>query len=115
MAGRLAATLVLSGLLLACGCRNREILETELRTREIQYRDLLDEHDRTEHHNPALEREVATLRQGSPISPEQASPQLLPGPGRTTNSPITPAGGWQPLPLQDATKLERPIPFEIDE
>ncbi len=73
MAGRLATTIVLSGLLLACGCRNKDILETELRTKEIQYNELRDEHERTEHYNRALEREVASLRHGEKISPEQAS------------------------------------------
>lgn len=61
-------------LLLLVGCRhNKELLETELRTKEIQYRELLDEHERTEHRNEALEREIATIRQGTPITPEQAA------------------------------------------
>ena len=73
MAGRLATLFVLCGLLVGCGWRNRDLLETELRTKEIQYNDLRDEHERTEHYNRALEREVAALRHGEKISPEQAS------------------------------------------
>ena len=76
MAGRLAMLFVLCGLLTGCGwCgwRNRELLETELRAKEIQYNELRDEHERTEHHNHALERENAALRHGEIISPEQAA------------------------------------------
>jgi hypothetical protein len=73
MAGRLATLLVLCGLLFGCGWRNRELLETELRSKEIQYNELRDEHERTEHVNRALEREVDALRHGQRISPEQAS------------------------------------------
>jgi hypothetical protein len=73
MAGRLTTMLVLCSLLAGCGWRNRELLETELRAKEIQYNELREEHERTEHYNHALEKEVAAIRQGQPISPEQAS------------------------------------------
>jgi hypothetical protein len=66
--------LFLSLLLAVSGCRhNQELLETELRTKEIQYRELLDEFDKAKHHNQALEREVADLRHGVPIPPEVAA------------------------------------------
>ncbi len=55
------------------GCRNKDLLETELRTKEIQYRELLDEHDRTQEHNRALQREIEALRKGKKLSAEQAA------------------------------------------
>jgi hypothetical protein len=73
MAGRLATTFVLCCLLFGCGWHHKELLENELRTKEIQYNELRDEHERTEHHNRALERENAALRHGEKISPEQAA------------------------------------------
>ncbi|HMF19500.1 MAG TPA: hypothetical protein VKE98_20000, partial [Gemmataceae bacterium] len=73
MAGRLATTFVLCCLLFGCGWHNKELLENELRTKEIQYNELRDEHERTEHHNRALERENAALRHGEAISPEHAA------------------------------------------
>jgi hypothetical protein len=59
----------------SAGCRhtNQELLESELRTKEIQYRELLDEHEKAEHQAKALEREIEALRKGSKLSPEQAS------------------------------------------
>jgi hypothetical protein len=71
-AGRRAAILM-SCVLLAAGCRNKDLLETELRTREIQYNDLLDKYDQAEYRSHALERELAALHQGAKISPEEAS------------------------------------------
>src|SRR5437870_3140659 len=73
MAGRLATLFVLCGLLVGCGWRNRELLENELRAKEIQYNELRDEHERTEHYNRSLEREVNSLHQGEKILPEQAA------------------------------------------
>jgi len=73
MAGRLATLFVLCGLLSGCGWHNKELLENELRTKEIQYNELRDEHERTEHHNRALEREVDSLRHGEKILPEHAA------------------------------------------
>jgi hypothetical protein len=58
------------------GCRhttNQELLESELRTKEIQYRELLDEHEKAEHHNQAMERELEGLRRGSKLSSEEAA------------------------------------------
>jgi hypothetical protein len=62
-------------LLAAAGCRhaNQELLESELRTKEIQYRELLDEHEKSEHHSKALEREIEAIRRGSKLSSEQAA------------------------------------------
>lgn len=55
----------LLGLLLlpACG-RNKHLLEAELRSREMQFRELLDDYDRVQHHNHAIEHELAAVRQG---------------------------------------------------
>jgi hypothetical protein len=74
-AGRRVWFSSLCTLLLLCGCRNtnHELLESELRTKEIQYRELLDEHEKTEHHARALQSEIEALRKGSKLSPEQAS------------------------------------------
>src|SRR5262249_42772315 len=74
MAGRLATICVLCCLLLGCGWHRKELLETELRTKEIQYNELRDEHERTEHHNRALERQNAALRHGEATSAEHAAP-----------------------------------------
>lgn len=63
-------------LLGAAGCRhntNQQLLESELSAKEIQYRELLDEHEKSEHHAKALQREIEALRKGSPLSPEQAA------------------------------------------
>ncbi len=59
-------------LLAVSGCRNKDLLETELRTQEIRYRELLDEFEHLKHRNHALEREVVTLRQSTPVLPELA-------------------------------------------
>src|SRR3989442_7034784 len=59
------------------GCRSNELLESELRTREIQYREMLDDMNRLEHHNDALQREIHSLRQKSKTTPEQTA-QTLP-------------------------------------
>lgn len=72
MAGRLATLLALCALSIGCGWRNKELLETELRTKEIQYNELRDEHERAEHYNHALERELAAIRQGDKTPPELA-------------------------------------------
>ncbi len=58
------------------GCGNhlrRELLESELRNREIHNRELKDELQRHEHHSDALQREINSLRQKSKITPEQAA------------------------------------------
>ncbi len=65
----------LSPCLLVCssGCRNQELLENELRARDFQYLEMLDDFKKTECANEALRRENDALRQGSNISPEQAA------------------------------------------
>src|SRR5207245_2700158 len=42
-------------------------------------------------------------------------PRPFPEQGRAPASNITPASDWQPVPLSNAAKLERPVPFEIGE
>jgi len=61
------------GSLLLAGCKNRELVENELRARDIQYREALEELSRTEAHNEALQRELEALRQGSKVTPEHAA------------------------------------------
>jgi hypothetical protein len=64
-------------LCLACaGCRsNCDLVEAELRTREMQLIDLRNEREHLVSHNQALQREIAALRGGSPLhlSPEEAA------------------------------------------
>lgn len=66
------------GLLLvlgACGCRsntNQQLLENELRARDFQYREVLDELTRSEAQSDALRRELAAVRQGSDLPTEIA-------------------------------------------
>jgi hypothetical protein len=59
----------------AAGCRNCELVEAELRTREIDLREVRAELARVEAHNEALVRELGALRHSAPakMSPEQAS------------------------------------------
>jgi len=74
-AGRLTLLIpaALAAVLLA-GCRNRgEPLEHELRARDIQYREALEEMSRIESHNRNLQLELDAVRRGSPLSPEQAA------------------------------------------
>src|SRR5205807_10641483 len=47
--------------------------ESELRTKEFQYRELVDDHERTEHHAQALQRELEALRKGARITSEHAA------------------------------------------
>jgi hypothetical protein len=63
---------------LACaGCRsnNCDLVEAELRTRELQLADLRAQRDQLHAYNDALQREIAALRGGTPLklSPEEAS------------------------------------------
>jgi hypothetical protein len=64
-------------LLLLAGCRgsNCDLVEAELRTREMQLADLRTERDNLHAYNESLQREIAALRGGAPIkiSPEEAS------------------------------------------
>ena len=68
---------VLLGLLVislcSAGCRNKDVLENELRVRDFQYRDLLDDLKKSEFHNDSLQREIEAMRKGSPVTPEQAA------------------------------------------
>ena len=59
----------------AGGCRNCDLVEAELRTRERELREAREELQRTELFNEALQREVHALRPGAalPVSPELAS------------------------------------------
>ncbi len=62
--------------LLCAGCRsNCDLVEAELRTREMQLLDLRNERDHLAAHNEALQREIAALRGGAPVklSPEEAA------------------------------------------
>jgi hypothetical protein len=74
---RLAA--LVSGLLLftalstLTGCKSNDRVENELRARDIQYREALEELGKVEHHNDALQREIEALRKGAPVTPEQAA------------------------------------------
>jgi hypothetical protein len=67
----------LSFVLALAGCRgsNCDLVEAELRTREMQMADLRTERDHLVAHNQALQREVCVLRGGAPfhMSPEEAS------------------------------------------
>lgn len=60
---------------LVVGCRNtnQELLESELRARDFQLRELKDEFAKTRHVNQALLYENAALRQHMPVSPEHAA------------------------------------------
>src|SRR5262249_51699611 len=59
---------------LLAGCRNWDLVEAELRTRDREVRELREELRRLECHNEALQRETEALRQGGPrFSPEQAA------------------------------------------
>src|SRR5687768_15208867 len=56
----------------APGCRRNDLVENELRARDIQYREALEELNRTEAHNLSLRREVDALRGGMHVPPEVA-------------------------------------------
>jgi len=59
--------------LLAGGCRRRDLVENELRARDIQYREALEELMRSEAISSDLRRENEALRAGQKLSPEQAA------------------------------------------
>src|SRR5437868_839597 len=60
-------------LLALAGCRNRDLVENELRARDTQFREAVEELGRTEARNDALQREIEALRKGAPVTPEQAA------------------------------------------
>jgi hypothetical protein len=64
-----------AGLAVCAGCsRNRtDLLETELRTREMLYRDAMEDQRHSEARIDALQRELDTLRKGSHLPPEIAA------------------------------------------
>ena len=68
---RLPLHLIFLGSLLLAGCKNRELVENELRARDIQYREALDELGRSEAHSQALQRELEAVRQGAKLTPER--------------------------------------------
>src|SRR5262245_7144877 len=70
---RFFLTITLFGSLLLAGCKNRDLVENELRARDIQYREALEELGRAESQNEALQREIEALRQGGKVTPEQAA------------------------------------------
>jgi hypothetical protein len=74
-AGRGKWSFLLLGALLLPGCRSHtELLESELRAKERDLRELREEMGRLEGHNEALQRELATGYQGSwRLNPEVAS------------------------------------------
>jgi hypothetical protein len=58
----------------APGCRHKsDLLENELRERDKQYREALDELGRAEHRTDAQQREIDALRKGAMVTPEQAA------------------------------------------
>ncbi|HEX5271750.1 MAG TPA: hypothetical protein VFW33_14730, partial [Gemmataceae bacterium] len=65
----------MSLILCLAGCRNNcDLVEAELRTREMQLADLRAERDNLVAHNHALQGEISALRGGSPVkvSPDAA-------------------------------------------
>jgi hypothetical protein len=76
-AGRLTSFFLFP--LLVCltqaGCRtnNADLLENELRARDIQFREAIDELKKSEFQKEALQREVESLRRGTHFSPEAAA------------------------------------------
>ena len=71
---RITLSFTLLGSLLLAGCKNKgELVENELRARDIQYREALEELGRAESHKEMLERENDALRRGAKVTPEQAA------------------------------------------
>jgi hypothetical protein len=75
MCRAVALLLALGSLFFAAGCRNCDLVEAELRTRDNDLRDVRADLARAECQNEALVRELQAVRQGttSNLSPEQAS------------------------------------------
>ncbi|MBI3406993.1 MAG: hypothetical protein HY040_01370 [Planctomycetes bacterium] len=66
---------VLIGLVLLAlaGCRNKDLVENELRAKDSHFREAVEELGKAESRNGALMREIEALRKGAPITPEQAA------------------------------------------
>jgi hypothetical protein len=67
MRGRVALVLGLAGLF--GGCRNNDLVEAELRSRESEVRELKAELGRAESQNDAMAREITALRQNTSARP----------------------------------------------
>ncbi len=87
------------------GCRNtaQELLETELRTREWQVRDLKEDLAKSRHLNQALLYEIAALRRHQKITPEQAAQTF--GLKRIVLGRMTGAIEMDGLPGDDALEI----------
>jgi len=72
-AGRLFLFLAAGFLVCGCAHQNSELLESELRARDFQMREAMDEMKRLSAQNNALRQEMTDLRQGSKMLPEVAS------------------------------------------
>ena len=72
---RWANTILLGLLIASAGCRNCDLVEAELRTRDNDVRELREELAKAQFLNQALTHEVCDLRQQGPgkISPELAA------------------------------------------
>ena len=59
---------------LSIGCRNKtDLVETQLRTKEMMYREVMEEQRRAEAQILSMHREIEALRQGAKTTPEQAA------------------------------------------
>lgn len=66
--------LCLPAIFTSLGCRNKtDVLESEIRARDVILREALDEQRRNEAQIMALHREVEAIRKGAKITPEQAA------------------------------------------
>jgi hypothetical protein len=68
---RTSLLVIVLGLLPLAGCRRSELVENELRARDIQYREALEELGRLEARNQSLQAEVEAIRKGVKLTPEQ--------------------------------------------
>ncbi len=59
--------------LLASGCRRNELVENQLRARDVQYREALEELMRSEAVSTDLRRENDAMRAGGKLTPDQAA------------------------------------------
>ena len=100
---RLSLVLIFFGSLLLAGCKNRELLENELRARDIQYREALNE----------LGGFAALPGRGLQSRPPEVMPRDSdPGfvPALKQTHPNIPVGVWFVPPLPSAVELGRPVP-----